>query len=901
MLPVVSPTAPRIAGSETPADAEARQLSSACRELDRSQWLDSSALEELQLLQLRQLLDHCRAHVPYYEEVLAAARVRIENMHSLADLRRVPLLPRRTFQERAPDFRARALPSGTHGLGSSTTSGTSGVPVEVRQTNVGQTWWWALYLRDLAWSGIDPRGVLAVIRPAPGAMHIDQRRRFQHGMTSPCWHPRLQAVLETGTVHAMDIHQDPPRQMRWLGEVNPDYLLSYPSHLDFLASLFREAGQKLPSLRVIQTVSETLTPEVQDRIEKTFGVPVKPIYSCGEAGYLASPCPLGHGMHVHAEHVILEVLDENDQPCGPGQTGRVVLTNLHNILTPLVRYEILDEATVLASPCPCGRGLPLLGRLQGKRRPLLHLPGGGRKHSDGLACDLRYLGGLHQYQIVQKAADHVHIRVVPAGDWTSEHPNRIRRLVEDFFESPMRVDIDTEERLAPGRGGKLVDVVCDVAEVCPFFGANDAERRTTLWCDAPRRDAILAPKQDQSDSYGRAIPLVARTVLLAWELGDGLADVRQLRRVAQALAEHGHRPIFATRDGKNIPPDLPFEVILAPARPLRSAGKAPRFLASTFADILAVNGFAEPVDLLPLVKDWQRILDQVEPDMILCIHAPALCLAAYQTLPVAMLGFPFSIPPTAGESFPTLIERRAPVVAAAHVLAAIQQVQRQRGRPAPARLVDLFADCDRFLTCLPELDPYRAFRKEPHLGPLDPLPKPAPAPSQPGYIACLDAAHAGSENIVAGLSRTWHAGFVYLRGATEEQRRRLQRPGLVFLDGPPDLNRLLDKASIVVHHGDVNLAQAVLAAGRPQLLFPAYLEQLLNAQMLHAAGVGHYLTGRFPEDDVTQALSQIIEDRTLMARAQDAALAVEARGPWDPVPAILKHCSASIPVSSQLR
>src|SRR5439155_10265812 len=132
----------------------------------------------------------------------------------------------------------------------------------------------------------------------------------------------------------------------------------------------REAGQRLPGLRAIQSIAEALTEEARASVEAAFGVPVKNLYSCMEAGYVASTCPEGHGLHVHAENVLLEVLDEQGRPCRPGETGRVVLTALHNFLTPFVRYEILDGATLGAERCPCGRGLPLLTGVQGRQRPV---------------------------------------------------------------------------------------------------------------------------------------------------------------------------------------------------------------------------------------------------------------------------------------------------------------------------------------------------------------------------------------------------------------------------------------------------------------------------------------------------------------------------------------------------
>jgi hypothetical protein len=57
-------------------------------------------------------------------------------------------------------------------------------------------------------------------------------------------------------------------------------------------------------------------------------------------------------------------------------------------------HEILDDVTLAAGPCPCGRGLPLLTRIDGRRHPLLHLPGGARKAISGLYLEIRKVGGI---------------------------------------------------------------------------------------------------------------------------------------------------------------------------------------------------------------------------------------------------------------------------------------------------------------------------------------------------------------------------------------------------------------------------------------------------------------------------------------------------------------------------
>jgi phenylacetate-CoA ligase len=205
-----------------------------------------------------------------------------------------------------------------------------------------------------------------------------------------------------------------------------------------------------------------LSDATRERIENGFGATVKDLYSTTEAGYMATTCPTGSGLHVHAENVLTEVLDAENRPCLPGQTGRLVFTTLHNYRAPFLRYEILDDVTLAPAPCPCGRGLPLLTRIDGRRHPLLHLPDGRRKAISGLYLEIRRVGGCHQFQIIQRATDHVIVRVVPDRSWNADHAERIRQAVREEFAAPIRVDVEEKDRLEPTSGGKVQIAVIEI-------------------------------------------------------------------------------------------------------------------------------------------------------------------------------------------------------------------------------------------------------------------------------------------------------------------------------------------------------------------------------------------------------------------------------------------------------
>ena len=68
---------------------------------------------------------------------------------------------------------------------------------------------------------------------------------------------------------------------------------------------------------------------------------------------------------MHEDLHYVEILNENDEPCKPGEIGRIVVTNLHRKLMPTIRYEVGDLGRWVDIECECGRKtrvLELLGR-----------------------------------------------------------------------------------------------------------------------------------------------------------------------------------------------------------------------------------------------------------------------------------------------------------------------------------------------------------------------------------------------------------------------------------------------------------------------------------------------------------------------------------------------------------
>lgn len=151
-----------------------------------------------------------------------------------------------------------------------------------------------------------------------------------------------------------------------LNEVDPDVVLAYPSALLPLAEEAR-AGRLRMRPRRILVAAEPLLPEIRSTAEETWKVPVINVYGSSEGGGMASSCGQGRGLHLVEDLVIIEPVDEQGRPVGPGErSSKIYLTNLYNHTLPLIRYEITDEVTLMSERCPCGSAHCLIEDPQGR-------------------------------------------------------------------------------------------------------------------------------------------------------------------------------------------------------------------------------------------------------------------------------------------------------------------------------------------------------------------------------------------------------------------------------------------------------------------------------------------------------------------------------------------------------
>ena len=360
------------------------------RSMERSQWWSAQQLQQWQLTRLRDLLHHADVHVPYYRELFARNGFDPAKVRQLADLARLPLLRKSDIAGARERFKsARAV-----GLRPFATGGSSGEPLlfflgrRRISHDIAAKW------RATRWWGVDIGEREAVLWGSPIELHAQDRVR------------RLRdALLRTTLLPAFAM--SPERLAGYIAQLRrarPRMLFGYPSALCRIAS--HASAHDLPldglGVKVAFVTAERLYDEQRAQIAAAFGCPVANGYGGRDAGFIAHECPDG-GMHITAEDIIVEIVDAQGRPVPDGVSGQIVVTHLATQDYPFIRYATGDVGALGTGPCACGRGLPLLQKIEGRSTDFLTAVDGTVMHGLALVYIVRELAQVRSFKIIQES------------------------------------------------------------------------------------------------------------------------------------------------------------------------------------------------------------------------------------------------------------------------------------------------------------------------------------------------------------------------------------------------------------------------------------------------------------------------------------------------------------------
>ncbi len=417
-------------------------------DLEKSQWLSRPAIEELQFQALRRLLAHAFDHCPYYRSAWDHLGLRPSDLHAPADFAHWPVIDRDTIREHRAAMRA-ANPSMR--LISKATGGSSGVPLQFDLDVDSHDRRNAAWHRGYGWAAAAPGTCQLHLWGAPlgpRPMRTNIKDRLYHGL----YRRRMVSCLDASG----DLAE------RFAAEVQrtrPDAIVAYTNPLYEVARRIEESGTTITfQPKSIILGAEKLHPFQRDQIERVFRAPVFETYGSREFMLIGSECDRHSGLHLTSEHLLVEVLDDDGCPTPEGMEGNVVITDLYNHGMPFVRYANGDRAIAGFTTCDCGRGLPVLKQVVGRRLDMLTGTGGRAVPGELFPHLVKDFPAIRRFQVVQEQPDRVRFAMV--ADGMLEHDRaKLEFLVRVAFGPGVRVDFEPIDQIPLTAAGKLRVVV----------------------------------------------------------------------------------------------------------------------------------------------------------------------------------------------------------------------------------------------------------------------------------------------------------------------------------------------------------------------------------------------------------------------------------------------------------
>ena len=351
-------------------------------------------------------------YVPYYRERLDE---RLNSHEDVLDyLSRCPILTKSLLHDHGKFLVAEHLPKGHKVVGRTSSSGTTGKPSIVLTTQLHRLCFSLLKQREYRWFGMDPSGTLGVIR-LPSHLPTINGKNLEPGQTIKSSWPSVGHLFKTGAFYGYSVLSSIDKQKKWLEAIDPNYLLAYAESLEHLAFHYGKESYQ-GKLRSLQSISETLTLDMKNRISRVFSAPIYQNYGLNELGLVATKCPEGGRYHVHDEFFHVEIINERGERCRPGDSGKILVTGMVNLAMPLLRYDTDDIAVATDQNCPCGRTSFCFGEVLGRYSRIALLPEGtlgtvGVLRDALASCPGDIGNDILKFQIHQKSEKEFHLRL----------------------------------------------------------------------------------------------------------------------------------------------------------------------------------------------------------------------------------------------------------------------------------------------------------------------------------------------------------------------------------------------------------------------------------------------------------------------------------------------------------
>ena len=253
--------------------------------------------------------------------------------------------------------------------------------------------------------------------------------------------------------------KDEYQYVQRINNIKPCLILAFTNSIDELARFIQEHHLSIHSPHAIMTTAGVLYPEVRKRIEEVFRTSVFNRYGSQEVSDIACNCEKAQGLHLIPDIHYLEIVDNEGKEAKLGKSGNIIVTLLTNYTMPLIRYKIGDRGILSDKNSQCGRGLPLLKKVEGRIRSNFKNKFGDHING-GVFIDLFYFQeNIKQFQIIQETVGSIEINLVLI-DKTNLNDMKdfkeINKKICKIMGHKIKVNYNIVDKIEPNPSGKYM-------------------------------------------------------------------------------------------------------------------------------------------------------------------------------------------------------------------------------------------------------------------------------------------------------------------------------------------------------------------------------------------------------------------------------------------------------------
>jgi len=424
------------------------------KELEEAQRWPRERLEELRLRRLQHVVAAAYEHTPYWRSVMDEAGFTPDDLRSLSDLQRFPLLEKETIRARREEMVWRD--EGPR-LTLVRTSGSTNEALQFYTNSNREAEINAARIRGHRWIGVDKGDKEVWFWGSP--VELDAQTRLKHLRDWLVNEPLTNGFELTpdrvaGYVDAWK---------RW----RPTCIFGYPNSFVLMIQMAAKQGIDLRAIRdrglkAISTTSEMLGDVNRRIISDAFGVPVYDSYGAREAGLIGHECDR-FTMHTNDEHLILETIDPATLEPTDGE-GELVATSLISRVMPVIRYRTGDIVTLSSAPCECGRTLGRVDISGGRIADFVVTRDGKWVVGYSFIYICRSVPGITKFQVRQEQVGRIRVLLATDESFPADGVERVTEKVRARLGSDDAVEVELVDDIEPSPSGKYRPVVGILAE-----------------------------------------------------------------------------------------------------------------------------------------------------------------------------------------------------------------------------------------------------------------------------------------------------------------------------------------------------------------------------------------------------------------------------------------------------